>query len=208
MEILVTLGSLLAILIFAGWSCARSYFDYGRRRGVEDATREILRGLNSHYESNGQNVPESVRKALAALKAASGKRCRAARGSTDHDHALLWRLGDAIGEACWLKGHAAGMRRKAPAEGKIRVDLSLTELLQLSWLSHLGFQHMMPNYRGFEIHRFSGEEDAQEGAKAVCRIEAAIPATDRPFADLSDQFRNRQKLIYDWWRGAPDRLTA
>jgi hypothetical protein len=131
-EILVTLGSLLAVLIFAGWSCARSYFDYGRRRGVEDATREILRGLNSHYESSGQNVPESVKKALAALKAASGKRCREAHGSTDHDRALLWRLGDAIGEACWLKGHAAGLRRKAPAEGKIRIDLSLTELLQLS----------------------------------------------------------------------------
>jgi hypothetical protein len=147
-------------------------------------------------------------KALAALKAASGKRCKAAHGSTDPCHVLLWRLGDAIGEACWLKGHAAGIRRKAPAEGKIRVDLSLTELLQLSWLSHLGFQHMMPNYRGFEIHRFSGEEDAQEGAKAVGRIEAAVPATDRPFADLSDQFKNRQKLICDWWRGAPDRLTV
>ena len=67
---------------------------------------------------------------------------------------------------------------------------------------------MMPNYRGFEIHRFSGEEDAQEGAKAVSRIEAAIPATDRPFADLSDQFKNRQKLICDWWQAVPNRLTA
>jgi hypothetical protein len=43
------------------------------------------------------------------------------------------------------------------------VDLSVNELLQLSWLAHLGFQHMMPNYRGFEVYRFSGEEDAAEG---------------------------------------------
>jgi hypothetical protein len=41
-------------------------------------------------------------------------------------------VGDAIGDACWRKGHAAGIRRKAPAEGKIRADFSLNELLQLS----------------------------------------------------------------------------
>jgi hypothetical protein len=208
MDILIVLGSLLVALVFASWSCARSYFDNGRRRGEQDAAREIIRGLNSHYESDGQKVPETVAKALAALQAASGKRRKTADGSTDLYHALLWRLGDAIGEACWLKGHTAGIRRKAPAVGRIRVDLSPTELLQLSWLSHLGFQHMMPNYRGFEIHRFSGEADAQEGAKAVGRIEAAIPATDRPFADLSDQFKNRQKLISDWWQAVPNRLTA
>jgi hypothetical protein len=206
-DLLLTLGFLLVLLLFAGWSCARSYFDRGRRRGEQDATREIIRGLDSHYETDGQKVPENVAKALAALQAASGKRRKTADGCTDLYHALLWRLGDAIGEACWLKGHAAGIRRKAPAEGRIRVDLSLTELLQLSWLSHLGFQHMMPNYRGFEIHRFSGEEDAQEGAKAVGRIEAAIPPAHRPFADLSDQFRNRQKLICEWWQRA-DKLRA
>jgi hypothetical protein len=111
-------------------------------------------------------------------------------------------------EACWLKGHAAGVRRKAPADGKIRVDLSVNEILQLSWLAHLGFQNMMPNYRGFEIHRFSGEEDAQEGAMAVGRIETAIPAKVRPFADLSVQLTSRQKLTHDWWKAVPDRLTA
>jgi hypothetical protein len=132
---------------------------------------------NSHYESDGQKVPENVAKALAALQAASGKRRKTADRSTDLYHALLWRLGDAIGEACWLKGHAAGIRRKAPAERRIRVDLSLTELLQLSWLSHLGFQHMMPNYRGFEIHRFSGEQDAQKAQK--------------PSAGSKPQFRQR-----------------
>jgi len=70
------------------------------------------------------------------------------------------------------EGACAGIRRKAPAEGKIRVDLSLTELLQLSWLAQLGFQHMMPNYRGFEIHRFSGEEDAWEGRRPSARSRA------------------------------------
>ena len=107
-----------------------------------------------------------------------------------------------------MNGQAAGVRRKAPANGKIRIDLSLNELQRLSWLAHLGFQRMMPNYRGFEIHRFSGEEDALEGAKAVGKIESVIPAKERPFADLAAQLKSRQKLIFDWWQPVPDRLTA
>jgi len=201
------LSGLQVALIVAGWSCAKSYFVKGRRQGMEEAIREISRGISSHYELEGQGVPERVAKALKGAKAAFGNRWKKGNGSTPY-HAQLWIVGDAIGEACWLKGHAAGIRRKAPMEGKIRVDLSLAELLQLSWLAHLGFQHMMPNYRGFEIHRFSGEDEAREGAKAVGRIESVVPAKHRPFADLSVQFKNRQKLICDWWQATPDRLTA
>jgi hypothetical protein len=207
-DILLILGGLEVALIVAGWSCAKSYFCKGRLRGLEEATREISRGISSHYELEGQVIPERVEKAIRALKAVAAKPRQIGIGSTDPYHAQLWIVGDAIGEACWLKGHAAGIRRKAPAEGKIRVDLSLTELLQLSWLAQLGFQHMMPNYRGFEIHRFSGEEDARDGAKAVGKIEAAIPAKERPFADLSTQINSRQKLIRDWWCATSDRLTA
>jgi hypothetical protein len=207
-DILLILGGLEVALIVAGWSCAKSYFGKGRLRGLEEATREISRGISSHYELEGQVIPERVAKAIRALKAVAAKPRQMGNGSTDPYHAQLWIVGDAIGEACWLKGHAAGIRRKAPAEGKIRVDLSLTELLQLSWLAHLGFQHMMPNYRGFEIHRFSGEEDARDGAKAVGKIESAIPAKERPFTDLSTQVNSRQKLICDWWRAPSSRLTA
>jgi hypothetical protein len=207
-DILFMLGGLLVAFLVAGWSCARSYFEKGRLRGIEEATREIARGVSSHYEVEGRAVPESVAKAVNAVKAVSAKRFKLKAGSTDPYHAQLWILGDAIGEACWLKGHGAGMRRKAPGEGKIRVDFSLNELLQLSWLAHLGFQNMMPNYRGFEIHRFSGEQDAQEGAIAVGKIEGAIPTKERPFTDLSAQLKSRQKLVRDWWQAVPDRLTA
>jgi hypothetical protein len=208
MDIVILLCGLLVALVFATWSSARSYFEKGRRRGAEEATREILRGIASHCELEGQGVPESMAKALKAANVVHDKRSKRGTASTDPYHARLWVLGDAVGESCWLKGHAAGIRRKAPAEGRIRVDLSLNELLQLSWLAHLGFQHMMPNYRGFEIHRFHGEEDALEGARAVSKIEAVIPAKERPFADLSAQFEGRQKLITDWWQAPPNRLTA
>jgi hypothetical protein len=207
-DILLTLIGMLIAFVIASWSCAKSYFEKGRVRGMEEATREIMRGVRSHYELDSQAVPEPVAKALELAKAVAEKGRKTVAGTTDPYHAQLWRVGDAIGDACWLKGHAAGMRRKAPAEGKIRVDLSLSELLQLSWLANLGFQYMMPNYRGFEVHRFSDAEDAREGATAVTRIESAIPAEDRPFDDLSLQRKSRQKLISDWWQVGPDRLTA
>jgi hypothetical protein len=207
-DILLLLFGLNLALIVAGWSCAKSYFAKGRLQGMEEATREISRGISSHYELEGQAVPERVAKAVKGIRAASEKRWKNRKGSTDPFHAQLWVVGDAIGEACWLKGHAAGIRRKMPAVGKIRVDLSLTELLHLSWLAHLGFQHMMPNYRGFEVHRFNGEADALEGATAVGKIESGIPAKERPFGDLAAQFKSRQKLISDWWQATPNRLTA
>jgi hypothetical protein len=203
MAILLIFAVLLVGLTTACWSCARSYFDRGRLRGMEEATREIVRGISRHYELEGRDVPDAVAKALLAINTISRTRSIKAAGSIERYHLQLSILGDAIGDSCWIKGHAAGVRRKAPVEGKIRLDLSLTELLQLSWLAHLGFQHMMPNYRGFEVHRFSGEEDALEGAKAIGKIEGAIPLKARPFADLTVQFKGRHKMICDWWQAAP-----
>jgi hypothetical protein len=208
-DILLVLGSLVTILLGVSWSCARSYFETGRLRGMEEAIREFGRGVSSHCELEGGVVPAAVEKAMAAVKAVSQRRRRlTGTKTTDPYHAQLWILGDAIGEACWLKGHASGIRRKAPAEGKIRVDLSIDELLQLSWLAHHGFQHMMPNHRSFEIYRFGSEEDAQEGALAVGKIEGVISGKNKSVADLTAQFKNRQKLIRDWWQAGPDRLRA
>src|SRR5665213_1955940 len=206
-DILLVLGSLLGLFVLAAFSCARSYFERGRLRGMEEAVRELARGINSHCDDKGRS-PERVVAAMEKVKTATYNEWKPGKGLTQRYHPQLWILGDAIGEACWLKGHQAGMRRKAPAEGRIRVDLSLNELLQLSWLAHLGFQRMMPNYRDFEIHRFSGQADAKEGALAVSKIEAAIPVKERPFADLSDQIGCRHALINNWWQAAPRQLIA
>jgi hypothetical protein len=203
------LGGLIVALMAAAWSSARSYFESGRRQGMEEAIREMARGVSSHCQLEGGALPPAVDKAMAALRAMPARRRGGGKTkATDPSHAQLWILGNAIGEACWLRGHGAGVRRKAPAEGRIRVDLSVTELLQLGWLAHLGFQHMMPNYRGFESYRFSGEDDAQDAARAISRIEAAIPAKARPVADLSANYKGRLRLITDWWQVASDRLSA
>lgn len=210
MDVLLMLGGLVVALMVAAWSSARSYFEAGRRQGIEEAMREMARGVTSHCQLEGGALPPPVVKAMAAVNAAASKKRRSGKAAkaTDPSHAQLWILGDAIGEACWIRGHGAGVRRKAPAEGRIRVDLSVNELLQLGWLAHLGFQHMMPNYRGFEMYRFSGEDDAQEGARAISKIEAAIPAKARPVTDLSANYKGRLKLIGDWWQAPPKRMTA
>ena len=199
--LLFIFSGLLVTLVVTSWSFARSFFEKGRLQGMEEATREIVRGLSSHYELEGRTTPERVTKAVEEIKAISQKRWKTGKGTTDPYHAQLWIFGNAVGEACWLNGQAAGVRRKAPANGKIRIDLSLNELQRLSWLAHFGFQHMMPNYRSFEIHRFTGEEDALESTLAVGKIESAIPARERPFAEL--QLETRKKLIRDWWHAVP-----
>ena len=84
-----------------------------------------------------------------------------------------------------------------PAEGKIRLDLSLTEQLQLVRLANAGFQYMMPNVRLIDAHRFSGEEDALNAARAIARIELTIPAEHRP--DVIHQVQSREAFIADWW---------
>ena len=71
MDILLILGGLLMAFVVASWSCANSYFEKGRLRGMEEATREIVRGLSSHYELEGQTIPECVAKAVKGIKAVS-----------------------------------------------------------------------------------------------------------------------------------------
>jgi hypothetical protein len=196
-EILAILGLLCLALAISIGSVIRTYFARSRLRGIQEATFEIVRGINSHYEADGQSMPASVAKAVEAIKAIT-KRSNNYK-KIDRYYALLWIFGDAIGGACWKKGYEAGKRKAAPKEGKIFVELSLNELMQLTWLAHLGFKNMMPNHRGLEIHRFSGKDDAEEGARAVERLEVAVPEAHRPFDDPLTQSKTRLALIGDWW---------
>lgn len=204
MDLLIVVGTLLTFLVCVNWSCSKSYYEKGRLRGMQDAAREIIRGVGVHCDLEGASVPDSVTKAVAASKTLS---LRNMSPTTKAPYeARLWVLGDAIGDACWRKGHASGLKKREPAAGKLRIDLSDNDLLHLSWLAHLGFQHMMPNFRGFEIHRFSDADEAEEGSKAIGRLEAALPAAQRHFGDLATQLNNRQKLICGWWDIAPKRV--
>lgn len=189
---LVVLIGLLTPLAASVWSCAKSYFDRGQRRGLADAAREIIRGAQTHLGTRQGAVPKSVLKTTVKLT-------RTIANPTFPCEPALWEFGHALADACWKNGYGEGVKVGAVPDDKIRIELTLPELLQMSWLAHLGFQHMMPNYRGFEVHRFSGADDARDGARSVALLECALPKSDRPFADLHGQIANREKLIADWW---------
>jgi hypothetical protein len=192
-DILSILVALIFLLLTAAWSSARSYFAKGRLAGMEEATREIIRGVNSHYELAGQSTPEPVAKAVEAVNTFA--RSASYEKSIYRYQARLWIFGDAIGTACWRKGYDTCKLEMTPRDDKIHVALSMNELLHLTALAHLGFKKMMPNDRSIEILRFSGEEHALEGAHAVGRLEWAIPEPHRP----SGHSASRQALIRHWW---------
>jgi len=172
MEVLVIL-TFLSLLLALSLAClSRSFFDRGRHRGVQEAAAEIIRGINSHFEVAGQ-LPAGVSNALEKLGSSAGH--VSPRRQLKFRHAQLWIFGDALGSACWNRGYRLGKLSMAPRDGKVHVELSENELLQLAWLAHLGFQHMMPNYRGFESHRFRGEDDARHGAWAIERPNYLLP---------------------------------
>jgi hypothetical protein len=200
MVILIVVILLLILLFASTWSSARSYFAKGRLAGMEEATREIIRGISSHYEQAGQAPPDHVMKAVEAVKTfASGA---SFEKSILRYHARLWIFGDAVGAACWRKGYDACRLQMTPRVDKIRVELSMRELLHLTSLAHLGFKKMVPNDRGIEMLRFGDEDDAREGTRAIDRLEQAIPARQSPFDDPLAQSANRQELIRNWWSSA------
>ncbi len=192
------LFGLLVVLFWIALSSARACIEVGRKRGVKQAVAEIQRGIASHVELDSAKLPGDVEQALHKLDLLLNRYPKARRFGTDPIDAQLWILGAALGEASWLKGHSAGVRRKAPAEGKLRVDLSLVELLQLGGLANLGFQYMMPNAKLFDIRRFDGEGDASEATRAISKLECAIPQQHRP--DVVDQAKFRERMIREWWR--------
>src|SRR5271168_4968658 len=138
MDILAVLVSLTLLLVIATWSSVRSYFARGRLAGMEEAAREIIRGIRSHYEIAGEAPPDHVVKAVEA----------SARGAPSEQdilryHARLRSFGDAVGVACWRKGYQSCRQRMLPREDKIRIDLPLSDLSHLAALAHLGFKRMM-----------------------------------------------------------------
>jgi hypothetical protein len=193
MGILAVLIVLLILLVVSACSSARSYFVKGRLAGMEEATLEIIRGINSHYEVAGQPAPDQVTKAVEAIKSfARGSSCEK---SIYRYQARLWIFGDAVGAACWRKGYDACKQQMTARDDRIRVDLSIGELLHLTALAHLGFKKMMPNDRCIEMHRFGGSQQAREVARALEKLEWAVPEPQRPV----EQSANRRALIGHWW---------
>jgi hypothetical protein len=186
--------SVICFGLFISSICSITKFYVERRipRRQIKVAEEVMRGAQPSLGTAERAYPKEVLATMAEVK-----RCLET-GSTKHE-AALWEFGNAIGESCLRKGYLEGVKTGAIPDGKIRIEVTLNELLQMSWLAHLGFQHMMPNFRGVEIHRFSGEDDAREAARSVAMLECALPKSERPFADIKVQILTRDKMISDWW---------
>ena len=163
---------------------------------MEEATLEIVRGINSHYQSAGETVPDQVMNAVAAIK--SFARGASFERSVYRYQARLWIFGDAAGAACWRKGYDTCRQQMTARDDRIRVDFSLDELLDIVALAHLGFRKMMPNDRGIEMQRFGDEEQAREAARVLEKLEWAVPEPQRPV----EHAVNRRGLIGHWWPAA------
>ena len=97
---------------------------------MEEATLEIIRGVNSHYQAAGQAPADHVVKAVEAVRSfACGP---SHEKSIERSHARLWIFGDAIGAACRRKGFDACKLQMTPGDDNMRLDLSMNELLHLS----------------------------------------------------------------------------
>jgi hypothetical protein len=80
-----------------------------------------------------------------------------------------------------------------PRTDRIHLELSVPELQDLASLAHLGFKKMMPNDR-IELVRFRGEDQAIAVARAVERLELAMPRSTR-----TGHAAARQTMIRHWW---------
>jgi hypothetical protein len=192
MDILAVVALLLILFFAASWSSARSYFAKGRLAGMEEAMGEVIRGVRAHYENAGQ-APEAVTQAIEAIT--SFVHGPSAEKDILRYHARLWTFGDATGGACWRKGFESCRHEMSPHPDRIRIDLRSDDLVHLASLAHLGFKKMMPNDRGIEMLRFAGEDQAVAVARAIERLEHAIPAPRRP----SDLASTRRSMIAHWW---------
>jgi hypothetical protein len=200
MDISVFMLTLQLLFLAAAFSCARSYFGKGRIAGIRVATREILRGIQSHYHTAGLAIPQHIAKAIEAVDAFPGD--PSSEKAFLRYRASLWTFGDALGSACWRKGFETCRARMLPREDRIRLDLRSDDLLQLAALAHLGFKKTMPNDRVIETLRFNGEQHALSAARAIDRLECALPESLRP----SDHSATRQDMIRHWW--PPERKLA
>ena len=191
----------LTVFVWAVYSSVRSVIERRIPRKLAYLSDELIRGAQSQLATRDGPVPSSVTQMNKSFKQALSRPATA-------QHPALWELGNAIGEACWQNGYAEGLKVGATPPGRIRIELTVEELLQMSWLSHLGFQYMMPNYRGFDLYRFNGAEDAKAGARAVALLECALPRSQRPFADITQQLQARDKMISDWWVKKPEPVAG
>ena len=151
MDILAVLVGLTLLLVIATWSSVRSYFARGWLAGMDEATREIIKGIRAHYMVAGELPLDRLTKAIEAVGASA--RRTSDEQSIRRYHIRLWTLSDALGAACWRKGYQSCRQKMLPREDRIRIELPITDLVHLAALADLGFKRMTPQHRDAALRR-------------------------------------------------------
>jgi hypothetical protein len=203
------------IMIFAvaaavAFVADRAVFTRGRLSGIREAVDELMRGAAYHYQNDNQ-TSERILNALNDIKARLSKK-RPTRIAGDAVSTGLSELGRAMGDVVFGKGFEAGRnaqaRLEAPINGKVRIDLSVSELMQIRWLAHFGFEHTMWNTWDPEGAKprphadvvFKNRTDAQRATEAIDLLEHRIPKDRRDSGGPYALALNRQQMIRERWR--------
>jgi hypothetical protein len=193
---LLLLGTFAVVGLVGVVSGAREVFARGRLQGMRGAMYEITRGVSSHYEHEGKDIPERVAKCVDETKNMVGK-AKTVQQKCEAYRINFWSLGNVMGEAAWQDGFEEGQRFTDPRDGEIRVDLTSKELVNIHWLAHYGFENMIWNKDG--PFTFKDENDAERATHAIERLETNMPKQYRDEDDPYAQSFNRQTMIWDRW---------
>jgi hypothetical protein len=194
MDLTFSIVGIVAVILLV--AALRRIFAWGWLQGAKEATHELTRGVSTHYEHEGEPIPERVGNYIDEMKA----RLRKATGTPakcDVHRAYFWGLGNVTGEAAWHSGFEAGRQFARPQKDEVLVDLSPSELMNLRWLAHFGFENMMRRKDGPFI--FKNEKEAVAATHAIERLEFHIQKQERDQSDPYALSFNRQTMIWDRW---------
>ena len=152
---LVVAGACVVVAV-AVIGISRWMYYMGRFNGMREGAQQMVLGMSSHYEREGEEIQEPIAKALDWLKERVGK-AQSASAKGNAYYSGLSELGSAIGDAVYGKGFDAGCSFGNGLEGEVRIDFTTKELADLSWMAHYGFENMMPSYVSITKHRFENE---------------------------------------------------
>lgn len=186
----------VAIIVGVVWWVLNSRYNAGRLAGIREATCDISRACSYHYELKDEPLPEKVDKALN-YTAGALKRGKGIKGKADLYLAGAATLGDAMGEAAWQKGYAAGQQSQYPDDGESRIDMTPDHWRRIRYLAHMGFLTQMPNYTRMLHFPFDREDDALESERAIEKLEYATNHRESD-PEYSDSLQ-RSMLIWNQW---------
>lgn len=190
-------GGIIIFIVLWQVLVVAHYHERGRLQGIREACDRMIRGVSRHYEVVGQPIPENVAKAVDTMMDRVNAR-KTWKEKNEIYLPLIWALGDEMGKACVASGIEIGEFGTNPRDGEIRIDLTAREIVNLSFLAHLGFEKMITGYAGMSGDiSFNDEADAEQATEAIRKLERNRPKEMRDESDPYAMAFNRQTMIWD-----------